>query len=307
MSMNTQAVVVEQRGGRPMMSGFHGCWSMGAFAGAGLGVIGVAAGLSLSLQLVLLGVPVLVVVESLTAKMLPDTHVNRRKAYRWPFVASPAVAAFARPGCHCVRVDALRRCLCRLGLGLPTGTPAVQLDRRRPRLHRLCPGNGEHPVVGQPPPRPVPGAAVAPGPGGNRDHRVHRRTPQPSSGYRHRGLRVPRNRSGLDRSHRVQRSWPTARHQPGHGDRRRLGLRMDGVRVRTTPDRRACLGNIACRPRWACCPCSRPASPCPLGSRCAFHTNPSGVAQSAHQTGAARGDVARGSCCTPRDMTTQRR
>ncbi len=101
VSMNTQAVVVEQRGGRPMMSGFHGCWSMGAFAGAGLGVIGVAAGLSLSLQLVLLGVPVLVVVGGLTAKMLPDPtstvakrlggHSSLRRLSR-PLLALGAIA-----------------------------------------------------------------------------------------------------------------------------------------------------------------------------------------------------------------------
>jgi hypothetical protein len=72
VSMNTQAVAVERSSRRPLMSGFHGCWSIGAFAGAGLGVIGVAAGLSLTRQLLLLGVPILLVVGALTAQMLPD-------------------------------------------------------------------------------------------------------------------------------------------------------------------------------------------------------------------------------------------
>src|SRR6202051_2627946 len=70
VSMNTQAVAVERSSRRPLMSGFHGCWSIGAFVGAGLGVVGVAAGLSLSRQLLLLGIPVLVLVGALTARML---------------------------------------------------------------------------------------------------------------------------------------------------------------------------------------------------------------------------------------------
>jgi hypothetical protein len=70
------------------MSGFHGCWSIGAFAGAGLGVIGVAVGLSLSRQLLLLGLPVLLVVGGLTSKMLPQatataaTRIGGRSALR---------------------------------------------------------------------------------------------------------------------------------------------------------------------------------------------------------------------------------
>ena len=101
VSMNTQAVAVEQRDGRPLMSGFHGCWSIGAFAGAGLGVIGVAAGLSLSRQLLLLGLPVLLVVGCLTAKMVPDasatvaTRIGGRSVLRRlsrPLLALGAIA-----------------------------------------------------------------------------------------------------------------------------------------------------------------------------------------------------------------------
>ena len=72
VSMNTQAIAVEHDRGRPLMAGLHGCWSIGSLAGAGIGTAGVAVGLSLSAQLALLGVPVLVVVGSLTAQMLPD-------------------------------------------------------------------------------------------------------------------------------------------------------------------------------------------------------------------------------------------
>jgi hypothetical protein len=54
------------------MSGFHACWSIGAFAGAGIGALGVAAGLSLTSQLLLLAAPVLLVTGWLTTRMLPD-------------------------------------------------------------------------------------------------------------------------------------------------------------------------------------------------------------------------------------------
>lgn len=74
VSMNTQAVAVERAAGRPLMSGFHGSWSIGAFAGAGIGALGVAAGLSLTRQLLLLAVPVLVVAGRLTPRMLPDSN-----------------------------------------------------------------------------------------------------------------------------------------------------------------------------------------------------------------------------------------
>lgn len=72
ISMNTQAIAVEKRRRRPLMNGMHACWSIGAFAGAGVGAAGVAVGLSLSRQLLLLAVPVLLVGELLATRMLPD-------------------------------------------------------------------------------------------------------------------------------------------------------------------------------------------------------------------------------------------
>jgi MFS family permease len=72
VSMNTQAVTVERAAARPLMSGFHACWSIGAFAGAGIGALGVAAGLTLTPQLLLLMIPVLAVAGPLTLRMLPD-------------------------------------------------------------------------------------------------------------------------------------------------------------------------------------------------------------------------------------------
>ncbi len=60
-SMNTQAVAVERTLDRQLMTGLHGRWSLGAFAGAGLGALGVAAGVSLTVQLAVLGAIAIVV------------------------------------------------------------------------------------------------------------------------------------------------------------------------------------------------------------------------------------------------------
>ncbi len=72
VSMNTQAVTVERAARRPLMSGFHASWSIGAFAGAGIGALGVAAGLPLAPQLLLLAIPVVLIAGGLTTRMLPD-------------------------------------------------------------------------------------------------------------------------------------------------------------------------------------------------------------------------------------------
>jgi fucose permease len=92
VSMNTQAVAVERSQGRPLMSGFHGCWSLGTFTGAGVGIAGVAIGLSLAVQLLLLSVPALIIVEYLTSRMLPDTPKPSDSGS-----AQGAVGRFSRP------------------------------------------------------------------------------------------------------------------------------------------------------------------------------------------------------------------
>lgn len=72
IAMNTQAIAVEGRRQRPLMNGMHAWWSIGAFAGAGIGTVGVALGVTLSQQLLAVGVPVMVVAGLLTTRMLLD-------------------------------------------------------------------------------------------------------------------------------------------------------------------------------------------------------------------------------------------
>jgi fucose permease len=81
VAMNTQAIAVERAGGRALMSGLHGSWSIGSFAGAGLGVLAVNAGLGLTPQLLILGTVALLGAGLLTSRMLPDA-VERRSADR---------------------------------------------------------------------------------------------------------------------------------------------------------------------------------------------------------------------------------
>jgi MFS family permease len=71
VAMNTQGIAVERTGRRALMSGLHGSWSIGAFAGAGIGALAVAAGITLSFQLLVLGTIALLVAGLLTTRMLP--------------------------------------------------------------------------------------------------------------------------------------------------------------------------------------------------------------------------------------------
>jgi MFS family permease len=73
VAMNTQAIVVERAGRRVLMSGLHGSWSIGSFAGAGIGALAVGARLGLTPQLLILGTVALLGAGLLTSRMLPDT------------------------------------------------------------------------------------------------------------------------------------------------------------------------------------------------------------------------------------------
>jgi MFS family permease len=76
VSMNAQAIAVEGHVGRRLMPGFHGSWSMGSLAGAGVGVLGVGLGWSLSEQLLIFAVPCLFVVGWLSTRMIPDDRAR---------------------------------------------------------------------------------------------------------------------------------------------------------------------------------------------------------------------------------------
>jgi MFS family permease len=80
VAMNTQAITVERAGRRVLMSGLHGSWSIGSFAGAGVGALAVGAGITLTSQLLVLGTLALLVAGLLTTRMLPDAAAQHGAA-----------------------------------------------------------------------------------------------------------------------------------------------------------------------------------------------------------------------------------
>lgn len=72
VAMNTQAITVERADRRVLMSGLHGSWSIGSFAGAGIGALAVGAGITLTSQLLVLGTLAILAAGLLTTRMLPD-------------------------------------------------------------------------------------------------------------------------------------------------------------------------------------------------------------------------------------------
>jgi MFS family permease len=72
VAMNTQAIAIEKIGRRPLMSGLHGGWSIGAFTGAGIGALAVGAGIALAPQLLILGSVALLGAGLLSTRLLPD-------------------------------------------------------------------------------------------------------------------------------------------------------------------------------------------------------------------------------------------
>ena len=54
VTMNAQGVTVERAARRPVMSGFHAAWSLGGFAGVGLGAIAVGLGVPLTVHMAIL-------------------------------------------------------------------------------------------------------------------------------------------------------------------------------------------------------------------------------------------------------------
>lgn len=75
VSMNTQAVTVEHRYGKPIMSSFHATWAAGATIGAGLGSLALAIDVPLVLQQSVLGVIMIGGMIVAGRWLYPDDHV----------------------------------------------------------------------------------------------------------------------------------------------------------------------------------------------------------------------------------------
>ncbi|MCP3803641.1 MFS transporter [Allokutzneria sp. A3M-2-11 16] len=80
VAMNAQAVLVERHYDRPVMSSFHGFWSLGGFVGAGVGALAVGANVGLTVQMLVLGVLLVVVVFGVNRVLLTGDHAGDTEA-----------------------------------------------------------------------------------------------------------------------------------------------------------------------------------------------------------------------------------
>ncbi|WP_341678410.1 MFS transporter [Niveibacterium sp. SC-1] len=76
VAMNTEAVEVERAYGRPIMSAFHGFFSLGGLAGAGIGSLIAMSDITPTLHVVVTAVIAYVLIGYATTHMLPDSHTQ---------------------------------------------------------------------------------------------------------------------------------------------------------------------------------------------------------------------------------------
>ncbi|GAA4034953.1 MFS transporter [Allokutzneria multivorans] len=81
VAMNAQAVLVERHYDRPVMSSFHGFWSLGGFVGAGVGALAVGANVGLTVQMLVLGAVLIAVVFGVNRVLLGGDHVGEADAH----------------------------------------------------------------------------------------------------------------------------------------------------------------------------------------------------------------------------------
>jgi MFS family permease len=114
VAMNTQAATVERIAQAPIMARFHAMWSVGAFLGAMIGAACVGVGVALAVQLAVLGVVVLVVVGTLSRRLVPDradaavdssTSDPLKRAWLTPTVAILATVSFVSFLCEGAATD----------------------------------------------------------------------------------------------------------------------------------------------------------------------------------------------------------
>ena len=91
VAMNTQGVTIERAVGRPIMSGFHGAWSIGALGGAMIGSAAVAVGVGLLPQLMIMGAVLLVLNATVTRNMINDHDTGPRSTSHQRRSRSPMI------------------------------------------------------------------------------------------------------------------------------------------------------------------------------------------------------------------------
>lgn len=85
VAMNAQAIAIERRYPRPILSSFHAWWSLGAFGGSGLGIAAIALGLGLATQFAILGAAALLMLPILLAPLLRGDRSNASHGLALPW------------------------------------------------------------------------------------------------------------------------------------------------------------------------------------------------------------------------------
>ncbi|MFI7637245.1 MFS transporter [Nonomuraea sp. NPDC049400] len=104
VGMNTHSVEVERRYGRPIISAFHGTWSLGGAAGGGLTALMLKAGVDPQLLLIVAALVVPFLYLAAARLLLPDSPAHasspepgasRGSSLGWGLIALLGLAAFA--------------------------------------------------------------------------------------------------------------------------------------------------------------------------------------------------------------------
>jgi fucose permease len=128
VSMNSQAVLVERAAGRPLMTSFHACYSFGGLAGALLGGLFAAAGISPAVNFTIVGVPLACAAALAGRWLVADTDRNVAAQVT---AVSPAAASrgrqFVRSWTPALLLMAVLAACSLLGEGSAEGWSAVYL------------------------------------------------------------------------------------------------------------------------------------------------------------------------------------
>ena len=84
VALNVEAVAVETAYGRSLMAGLHGCWSLGALAGTGIGAGTAAAGISTSAGFAVTAAVVVVALLVCSAALSSERSAHPKPALAWP-------------------------------------------------------------------------------------------------------------------------------------------------------------------------------------------------------------------------------
>ena len=137
VAMNAHGVAIQESLGRPVMSSFHGGWSVGGFAASGLVAVAAASGLDPRVESLIVGIALFVVSLWIT-RLLGDASPRSSAAHG---LAAPHAGRDAHRRAVLSR-DARRGCDRRLERHLPAARHGDERRRGRSRVHGVLARHG---------------------------------------------------------------------------------------------------------------------------------------------------------------------